>query len=70
MKASEVVVDLRGEATECAYPAANVKWVQIPFADNAGQTQEEGFQKAIKTVTDFTCFGIKSLVAIINYCML
>jgi hypothetical protein len=46
----EVVVDLRGESTEsteCAYPAANVKWIQIPLADNAGQTQTEGFQNAI-----------------------
>jgi protein-tyrosine phosphatase len=48
----EVVVDLRGEATECAYPATNVKWVQIPLGDNVGQTQEAGFQKAIQAVTE------------------
>jgi protein-tyrosine phosphatase len=48
----EVVVDLRGEAKECAYPAANVKWIQIPLVNNAGQTQEEGFQQAIHAVTE------------------
>src|SRR4051794_40011557 len=48
----EVVVDLRGEATECAYPAANVKWVQIPLSDNSNQSQEDDFKKAIQAVTE------------------
>ena len=36
----EVVIDLRGEATECAYPNANVEWIQIPLGDNATASQE------------------------------
>lgn len=47
----DVVVDLRGEATESAYPEADVQWIQIPLSDNSSQSQEESFQKAIDAVT-------------------
>jgi arsenate reductase len=48
----EVVVDLRGEATECAYPGAQVEWIQIQLGDNAEQPQAEGFKQAIRAVTE------------------
>jgi protein-tyrosine phosphatase len=48
----EVIVDLRGEATECDYLDANVEWIQIPLGDQASVPQDEGFQKAIDTVTE------------------
>lgn len=43
----QVIVDLRGEATECAYPEAFAEWIQIPLGDNAKQSQELLFKKAI-----------------------
>ncbi|SEB93570.1 dual specificity protein phosphatase family protein [Paenibacillus sp. GP183] len=46
----EVVVDLRGEATGCAYPEANVEWIQIPLGDNATDGQEVLFKRAIDEV--------------------
>ncbi|MEK8130441.1 dual specificity protein phosphatase family protein [Paenibacillus filicis] len=48
----DVIVDLRGEATECAYPAAHVKWVQIPLADQAEVPQDKAFELAIQAVTE------------------
>lgn len=48
----EVVVDLRGEATECAYPEAQVEWIRIPLGDNVEHSQAEGFKLAIQAVTD------------------
>lgn len=48
----DVIVDLRGEATECAYPAANVKWIQIPLADNAVVPQEKAFEQAIQSIIE------------------
>ncbi|WP_338016893.1 hypothetical protein [Paenibacillus antri] len=39
----DVVVDLREEATQCAYPAPNVLWIQVPIGDNAETPQEELF---------------------------
>lgn len=57
----EVIVDLRGEATGCAYPEANVKWIQIPLADHSGHSQEEAFQIAIQAVTE--AFGQNKKVA-------
>ncbi|WP_270168399.1 protein-tyrosine phosphatase family protein [Paenibacillus sp. SYP-B4298] len=48
----EVIVDLRGEATECAYPAAHSKWIQISLADNASGPQEKAFEQAIQAVTE------------------
>lgn len=46
----EVVVDLREEATGCAYSEANVKWIQVALGDNAKESQETLFKKAIDEV--------------------
>jgi len=46
----EVIVDLRGEATECAYPNADVEWIQIPLGDNATGNQDDLFKQAIDEV--------------------
>ncbi|CAN7201978.1 dual specificity protein phosphatase family protein [Paenibacillus sp. LjRoot153] len=48
----EVIVDLRGEATECAYPAAGVEWLQVPLGDNAEGPQDQLFQQAIDHVVE------------------
>lgn len=48
----EVVVDLRGEATECAYPHDQLKWIQVPLGDNAQAPQEQLFQEAINHVVE------------------
>ncbi|TMV45171.1 protein tyrosine phosphatase [Paenibacillus mesophilus] len=48
----EIVVDLRGEATESAYPSPEVKWIQIPLTDQSSIPQEEAFRTAIQAVTD------------------
>lgn len=36
----EVIVDLRGEATQCAYPEAEVEWIKIALGDDTGADQE------------------------------
>ncbi|WP_145325128.1 protein-tyrosine phosphatase family protein [Paenibacillus xylanexedens] len=46
----EVVVDLREEATECAYPAAQVKWVKVPLDDDTKEHEAELFKQAIHEV--------------------
>lgn len=48
----EVIVDLRGEAAECADPTAKVEWIQIPLGDNAEGPQDQLFQKAINHVVE------------------
>ncbi|AZN38371.1 protein-tyrosine phosphatase family protein [Paenibacillus albus] len=48
----EVIVDLRAKATECAYPEANVKWIQVPLGDNAEVPQDELFKQAIDHVLE------------------
>lgn len=48
----EVIVDLRGEATECAYPSANLEWLQVPLGDNAEAPQDQLFQQAINYVVE------------------
>ncbi|MDQ0876592.1 protein-tyrosine phosphatase [Paenibacillus sp. V4I3] len=48
----EVIVDLRGEATECAYPAGNVEWLQVPLGDNAEGPQDQLFEQAINHVVE------------------
>lgn len=48
----EVIVDLRGEATECAFPAGNVEWIQVPLGDNAERPQDQLFQQAIDHVVE------------------
>lgn len=46
----QVVVDLREEAEECAYPEASVKWIKIPLGDHAAEPQTDLFRKAIQEV--------------------
>jgi len=48
----EVIVDLRGEATECACASANAEWIQIPLKDNAAIAQEKAFEQAIQAVAE------------------
>ncbi|OAS21383.1 protein-tyrosine phosphatase family protein [Paenibacillus oryzisoli] len=48
----EVVVDLRGEATECAYSSADVQWIQVPLGDNAEGPQDVLFEQAINHVVE------------------
>ncbi|MGI2295944.1 protein-tyrosine phosphatase family protein [Paenibacillus sp. GXUN7292] len=48
----EVVVDLRGEATESAYPSERVEWIQVPLGDNADGPQDELFKQAINHIVD------------------
>ncbi|WP_139488553.1 protein-tyrosine phosphatase family protein [Brevibacillus dissolubilis] len=48
----DVIVDLRGEAKECAYPEAKAEWVQIPLGDEATEPQDVLFQRAIQEVID------------------
>lgn len=48
----EVIVDLRGEATECAYPANGVEWLHVPLGDNADVPQDQLFHQAIHHVID------------------
>ncbi|MBE7680146.1 hypothetical protein [Paenibacillus sp. P13VS] len=43
----EVMVDLREEATECAYPADKVKWLKVPLDDDTKEHEAELFKKAI-----------------------
>jgi hypothetical protein len=60
----EVIVDLRGEATECAYPSANLEWLQVPLGDNAEAPQDQLFQQAINYVVEAYRNG-KKLVSIV-----
>lgn len=48
----DVIVDLRGEATECAYPESQAQWIQIPLGDNSPVSQHTLFKKAIDEVVD------------------
>ncbi|MCY9692221.1 protein-tyrosine phosphatase family protein [Paenibacillus alginolyticus] len=48
----EVIVDLRGEATECAFPSPNVQWIQVPLGDNSEEPEEQLFQQAISHVIE------------------
>ncbi|SDX72038.1 dual specificity protein phosphatase family protein [Paenibacillus sp. CF384] len=65
----EVIVDLRAEAIECAYPEADVMWIQVPLEDNTEDLEEELFKEAINHVLEaykggkkvgFHCGGGKS----------
>ncbi len=47
----EVVVDLRGEVAEPAYPHPDVRWIQMKLGD-AAEDQAALFQQAIDTVVD------------------
>ncbi|AHV97401.1 protein-tyrosine phosphatase family protein [Paenibacillus sabinae] len=46
----EVVVDLREEAEECAYPADTVQWIKVPLGDHATEPEAELFRTAIQEV--------------------
>lgn len=47
----DVIVDLRAEATECAYPAANVCWIKVPLKNNSRDPgQKQIIQQAISEV--------------------
>ncbi|WP_281887392.1 dual specificity protein phosphatase family protein [Paenibacillus sp. YYML68] len=46
----EVVVDLRGEAEQCAYPHASLQWIQVPLGDQAEGPQDQLFAEAINHV--------------------
>ncbi|MCQ6557973.1 protein-tyrosine phosphatase family protein [Paenibacillus mendelii] len=48
----EVVVDLRGEATECAFPNNGLEWIQVPLGDNANGPQDKLFKDAIHHVIE------------------
>ncbi|AEI41949.1 protein-tyrosine phosphatase family protein [Paenibacillus mucilaginosus] len=45
-----VIVDLREEATECAFPGTEAAWVKVGLGDHAEVPQEELLQKAIDEV--------------------
>ncbi len=44
------VIDLRGEASECAYAPAQQQWVQVPLGDNNPEPQVQLFKQAIDEV--------------------
>lgn len=46
----DVVVDLREEAEECAFPEAPVQWIKVPLGDNTAEPQDDLFHLAIKEV--------------------
>ena len=46
----DVVIDLRGEATESAFPSANTEWINIPLGDHDPEIQADLFKKAIDEV--------------------
>ncbi|MBB6023584.1 protein-tyrosine phosphatase [Paenibacillus sp. JGP012] len=46
----EVVVDLREEATECAYPSDHVKWIKVPLDDDTKEHEGGLFKQAIDEV--------------------
>ncbi|WP_372633136.1 dual specificity protein phosphatase family protein [Cohnella sp.] len=46
----DVVVDLRAEATECAYPESTATWVQVPLRDNASESEYDLYKQAIDEV--------------------
>ncbi len=48
----QVIVDLREEATGCAYPDSNVSWIKIGIGDHAESPQEDLFRQAIDQVVE------------------
>ncbi|WP_127529363.1 protein-tyrosine phosphatase family protein [Paenibacillus kobensis] len=48
----DVIVDLRGEAVECAYPESTARWVQIALGDNSPENQHLLFKQAIDEVAE------------------
>ncbi|MCZ8521885.1 MULTISPECIES: protein-tyrosine phosphatase family protein [Paenibacillus] len=48
----DVIVDLREEATECAFPGTGAVWVKVGLGDHAEEPQDELFKKAIHEVVE------------------
>jgi protein-tyrosine phosphatase len=49
----DVIIDLRAEATECAYSEANTRWINVPLKDDSQETgQEQVVLKAIDEVVN------------------
>jgi protein-tyrosine phosphatase len=46
----DVIIDLRVEATQSAYPTDYTEWIQIPLGDNSPIVTEQLFKKAIEEV--------------------
>jgi protein-tyrosine phosphatase len=46
----DVIIDLRGEATQSAYPTAYTEWIQIPLGDDSPIVTEQLFKRAIEEV--------------------
>lgn len=46
----EIVVDLREEATECAYPTDHVRWIKVPLDDNSKENEADLLKQAIEEV--------------------
>jgi protein-tyrosine phosphatase len=46
----EVIVDLRAEATECAYPSPGVEWIQIPIGDDSSENLDTLLKHAVEAV--------------------
>ncbi|MFD0710563.1 dual specificity protein phosphatase family protein [Paenibacillus sp. GCM10027626] len=55
----DVIVDLREEATECAYPDSNVTWIKVGIGDHAESPQEDLFRQAIDQVVETYRIGKK-----------
>ncbi|OXS54976.1 protein tyrosine phosphatase [Cohnella sp. CIP 111063] len=55
----DVVVDLRAEATECAYSDSKAKWVQIPLGDNATESEHVLYKQAIDEIVNAYQVGKK-----------
>jgi protein-tyrosine phosphatase len=48
----DVVVDLREEATGCAYPESKAKWIKVPLGDNSPENEHLLFKHAIDEVVN------------------
>ncbi|RAV11752.1 protein-tyrosine phosphatase family protein [Paenibacillus contaminans] len=46
----EVIVDLRGEANQCAFAGADVEWIKIALGDDAVDNQEALLKQAADEV--------------------
>jgi predicted protein tyrosine phosphatase len=46
----DVIVDLRAEATECAYPSAEAEWIQIKIGDDADESLDVLFAEAVESI--------------------
>lgn len=46
----EVVVDLREEATGCAYPESKAKWIKVSLGDSSSESEHLLFKQAIDEI--------------------